>query len=35
MLTPALVGQNIDTFIGNARITGDFPEVLAEQLEVL
>jgi hypothetical protein len=30
-----LVGENIDTFIGNARINGDFPEVLAEQLEGL
>jgi hypothetical protein len=32
---PHLVGQNIDTFIGNARITGDFPEALAERLEDL
>ena len=30
-----LVGQNIDTFIGNARINGDFPDALAEQLEDL
>jgi hypothetical protein len=28
-----LVGQNIDTFIGNARINVDFPDRLAEQLE--
>jgi hypothetical protein len=32
---PHLVGQNIDTFIGNARINGDFPETLAERLEDL
>src|SRR4029079_12219071 len=31
----ALVGQNIDTFIGNARLQGDFPFALAEQLEEL
>jgi hypothetical protein len=30
-----LVGQNIDTFIGNAHINRDFPEALAEQLEDL
>jgi hypothetical protein len=30
-----LVGQNIDTFIGNARVKGDFPEELADQLEEL
>ena len=30
-----LVGQNIDTFIGNARLKGDFPEALADQLEDL
>jgi hypothetical protein len=30
-----VVGANIDTFIGNARITGDFPDALAEQLEDL
>jgi hypothetical protein len=30
-----LVGQNIDTFIGNARLNGDFPAALAEQLEDL
>jgi len=30
---PGVVGQNIDTFIGNARLTGDFPAELAEQLE--
>jgi len=28
-----LIGQNIDTFIGNARINADFPDRLAEQLE--
>jgi hypothetical protein len=27
-----LVGQNIDTFIGNARINGEFPETLATEL---
>ena len=32
---PHLVGQNIDTFIGNARIDGDFPDDLAGQLEDL
>ena len=32
---PHLVGQNIDTFIGNARIDGDFPDDLAGQLENL
>jgi hypothetical protein len=31
----ALVGQNIDTFIGNARLNGEFPDELAEQLEGL
>jgi hypothetical protein len=30
-----VVGANIDTFIGNARINRDFPEALAEQLEDL
>src|SRR6185437_8552963 len=30
-----LVGQNIDTFIGNAKITGDFPDELAAYLESL
>jgi hypothetical protein len=30
-----LVGQNIDTFIGNARVGGEFPEALADQLEEL
>jgi hypothetical protein len=30
-----LDGQNIDTFIGNARINGDFPDDLAAQLEEL
>jgi hypothetical protein len=33
--TATLVGQNIDTFIGNARISGDFPDDLASQLEDL
>jgi hypothetical protein len=33
--TPMLVGQNIETFIGNARLNGDFPDILAEQLEDL
>jgi hypothetical protein len=30
---PCVVGQNIDTFIGNARVNSDFPAELAEQLE--
>jgi hypothetical protein len=30
-----LVGQNIDTFIGNARVNGEFPDRLAAQLEDL
>jgi hypothetical protein len=30
-----LVGQNTDTFIGNARINGDFPDDLAGRLEEL
>jgi hypothetical protein len=30
-----LVGQNIDTLIGNAHITGEFPDELAERLEGL
>jgi hypothetical protein len=30
-----LVGQYIDTFIGNARVTGAFPDALAAQLEGL
>lgn len=30
-----LVGQNIDTFIWNARVGGEFPEALADQLEDL
>src|SRR5690348_6417057 len=34
-MAPHLVGQNIDTFIGNARVKGDFPEELADQLEEL
>jgi hypothetical protein len=29
------VGANIDTFIGNARVSGDFPEELAAHLEEL
>ena len=33
MPQPTIVGQNIDTFIGNARVNGDFPDTLAEQLE--
>jgi hypothetical protein len=33
--TPVLVGQNIDTFIGNARVNGEFPDELATQLEDL
>jgi hypothetical protein len=32
-MAPHLVGQNIDTFIGNARINGDFPDDLGAQLE--
>jgi hypothetical protein len=35
MATPMLVGANIDTFIGNARLGGEFPEGLAGQLEDL
>jgi hypothetical protein len=31
-IAPHLVGQNIDTFIGNARINGDFPDDLAAHL---
>jgi hypothetical protein len=34
-MTPQLVGQNIDTFIGNARVNADFPDELAAQLEDL
>jgi len=34
-MAPHLVGQNIDTFIGNARLSGDFPDDLAAQLEEL
>src|SRR5678816_3518611 len=30
-----LVGQNIDMFIGNARVNGEFPDDLATQLEEL
>jgi hypothetical protein len=35
MLSPTLVGQNIDTFIGNARVKEDFPDALAHHLEEL
>ncbi len=35
MSHPQLVGQNIDTFIGNARINVDFPDALADHLEDL
>ncbi len=35
MPSPHLVGANIDTFIGNARLNTDFPDVLASQLEEL
>jgi hypothetical protein len=31
----SLVGQNIDTFIGNVRVNGDFPDDLAARLEEL
>src|SRR5262245_8639038 len=34
-MAPHLVGQNTDTFIGNARINGDFLAALAEQFEDL
>jgi hypothetical protein len=34
-MDPHLVGQNIDTFIGNARIKGEFPDELADRLEEL
>ena len=34
-MAPHLVGQNIDTFIGNARLNGDFPDDLAARLEDL
>jgi len=34
-MTPQIVGQNIDTFIGNARVNADFPDELAAQLEDL
>jgi hypothetical protein len=27
-MVPHLVGQNIDTFIGNARVNGEFPDDL-------
>jgi hypothetical protein len=32
---PRLVGQDFDTFIGNARLSGEFPGALAMQLEEL
>ncbi|HEY1391531.1 MAG TPA: hypothetical protein VGF38_23550 [Ktedonobacterales bacterium] len=32
---PSVVGQNIDTFIGNARLNTEFPDELADQLEDL
>jgi hypothetical protein len=35
MPQPTIVSQNIDTFITNVRITSDFPEDLAAQLEDL
>jgi hypothetical protein len=35
MSQPHLVGQNIDTFIGNARVTGDFTDEVADQLDEL
>jgi hypothetical protein len=35
MPSPYLAGANIDTFIGNVRIQGEFSEALAEQLEAL
>jgi hypothetical protein len=35
MSSPVLVGAKIDTFIGNARLNGDFSDALAEQLEDL
>src|SRR6516162_5505752 len=35
MSPPVIVGQNIDTFVGNARVNGDFPDDLASQLEDL
>jgi hypothetical protein len=31
--SPAIVGANIDTFIGNARVHGEFPAALAAHLE--
>lgn len=35
MLASTLVGQNIDTFIGNARVNGSFPDEFAHHLEKL
>jgi hypothetical protein len=34
-MAPHLVGLNIDTFVGNARLSGDFPEELVAQFEAL
>lgn len=34
-MSPSLVGSNIDTFIANARIGGDFPDDLAHELDEL
>ncbi len=33
MSAPSIAGQNINTFIENARVSGAFPEELADQLE--
>ena len=33
MPSPYLVEANIDRFIGNARVSGDFPDELAAHLE--
>ena len=32
---PSVMGQNIDTFIGNARLNAEFPDELADQFEDL
>src|SRR5262249_47194240 len=34
-VTPQAVGQNVDTFIGNARVNGDLSDTLAELLAEL
>jgi hypothetical protein len=34
-LVPHIVGQNVDTFISNARLSGDFPDELARHLDEL